>query len=185
MSIQDTFTRATQALEDITLRVKNQADVWKNAVDLQVQRLETWKNDFLAKNGTNNGLPGATHFNVAHAVYKGSGHFSGFVHIKLPFTTETKHMFLIGIRGHCYGQASIIEASFAGYYYNNIGVVNPVLKGSDDPYIYMSKDGFIVCRISLSSVYYTTVAVDAMQVANNPPFKKGDIEIQINNIEKI
>ena len=150
----------------------------------QISRLETWKNDFLAKNGTNNGLIGATHFNVAQCFTDKIG--AGFVHIKLPIKVNIdRNMFYIHLRGHSHCEASILDATFTGYSYGIEGIVSVGVLGNNRPIVYSSQDGYVTCRISLLNIYFATVAVDSMHVGSGRSFKKGDIEIQINKIEKI
>ena len=54
MGLKEEFVKLTNEVKEIVSTVKNQANVWKSAVDTQVQRLESWKSSFTA-NATFNG----------------------------------------------------------------------------------------------------------------------------------
>jgi hypothetical protein len=44
MGLKEEFAKLTNEVKEIVSTVKNQANVWKNAVDEQLQRSEDWKN---------------------------------------------------------------------------------------------------------------------------------------------
>jgi hypothetical protein len=51
MGLKEEFAKLGNEVREIVSIVKNQANVWKNAVDAQVQRLEDWKVGFISSEG--------------------------------------------------------------------------------------------------------------------------------------
>jgi nickel-dependent lactate racemase len=150
----------------------------------QIDSLEIWKNEFMSKHSINDGNIGCTHFNIATKFTSSSG--AGYVHIKLPIRVNTDvDMFNIALRGHSYGQSSVLDAKFVGYSYGEKGLIGVGVRGVDSPTVYTSSDGYVVCRVSLYSIYYTTAVVDSIFVGNGRAFNKGDITVEINTSTNI
>ena len=49
MGLKEEFTKLGNEVRKLVALVQNQATVWKDTVDAQVQRLEDWKDNFQAK----------------------------------------------------------------------------------------------------------------------------------------
>ncbi len=150
----------------------------------QIASLENWKTTFLNNHAINDGSLGCTHFNIVTKFTNASG--AGYIHIKLPIKVGTDvDMFHINLRGHAYGQASVLDAQFIGYSYGERGLTSVGVRGVDSPTVYTSSDGYVTCRVSLTSIYYTTAVVDSVYVGNGRAFNKGDITVEINNTATI
>lgn len=121
-----------------------------------------------------------------------------FVHFKTPLRTDTHNeMFHFHVTGYSLLASSLIDCFIAGYCYkdNNESIERVAFAGTNAPYdaagnplppVYLSSDGFVVCRIKLPvDAYHTTAVLDAMKVGNGRLFAVDSIDVIVSDQEAI
>ncbi len=108
-----------------------------------------------------------------------------FLHLRTPMEVPQRTgMFRFHLYGYAYGADKIIDERIAGYCYPS-GVRHTHSGGDLSPAAYQGSDNKIYLRISLTSSYYLTLAVDSQKVAIGAAFQKGSLHPIISKEETL
>ena len=108
-----------------------------------------------------------------------------FLHLRTPMEVPQRTgMFRFHLYGYAYGAEKIIDERIAGYCHPS-GVRHTHSGGDLSPAAYQGSDNKIYLRISLTSSYYLTLAVDSQKVAIGAAFQKGSLHPIISKEETL
>lgn len=138
---------------------------------------------------------GSRAFGIASAFTNENG--AKFLHVKLPLRPDTHdEMFYLDFKGYAFGLMEVIDCKVVGYCYKNgggvisytdiVGSHQPTdVLGNPIPYLYISSDGFVTCRLKFSEAYYTTVILDVMKVGNGRLLAASEVSMFFSEQESI
>lgn len=171
-------------------------------IDLASQQLKSDFDKFMAdRERIGDGSPGSRRLNVIQSlVYEGDKvvpdtekppgwvptRSNLYLHIKTKFNTLNKGgMFHFRVQGYAYGQAAIIDETFAGYsYLTTNSIINIGVNGIHEPTVYRAPNGDVYLRLKALNLYFWSFYIDTMNVTGGLP-NKGDLQVIVSPNETL